>query len=147
MALENEARFRLPEAKYQKTVERLNATRHLSSFNIMQKGPKSHSDTYFDINGVLRRRGWSFRIRISGNEIRATLKTPIAKAGATYGKINEELENSDNSGLIDTLSRIMQRLADEGVVPKLPSDLDSRLLIKGIYPTLREIGLHDLFTV
>ena len=49
--------------------------------------------------------------------------------------------------MIDTVTRITQRLASEAVVQKLPSDLGSRLLIKGLYATLREIGLQDLFTV
>jgi adenylate cyclase class IV len=147
MALENEARFRLPEAKYEQTVGCLNESKTLAQFELVPKGQKIQSDTYFDVNGDLRRRGWSLRIRISGTEVRATLKTPIAKDDAAYGEINEELENSDNSELTDTLTKIVRRLSTKGVIKNYPSDLDTRLLVKGVYPTLRELGLQDLFTV
>lgn len=147
MAFENEARFRLPEAKYEQTVGRLNESKTLAQFELAPKGQKIQSDTYFDVNGDLRRRGWSLRIRISGTEVRATLKTPIAKDDAAYGDINEELENSNNSELTETLTKIVRRLSAEGVIKNYPSDLDTRLLIKGVYPTLRELGLQDLFTV
>jgi adenylate cyclase class IV len=147
MALENEARFRLPEVKYEQTIRHLNESKVLALFELIPKGQKVQSDTYFDINGDLRRRGWSLRIRLSGKEVRATLKTPVTKDDAAYGDMNEELENSNNSELIDTLTKIVRRLSAEGVIKNLANDLDSRLLIKGIYPTLRELGLQDIFTV
>jgi adenylate cyclase class IV len=149
MALENEARFHLPETKFLKTVDRLvNTPKALAPFRLTPKGNKLHADTYFDANGALRKRGWSLRIRVSGSDVRATLKTPITNDQSVHGDTKEELENSDNSQLFSTLAEIIARLAATGVVnDNIDGVVSSHIMIKGAYPTLRELGLKDLFTV
>jgi adenylate cyclase class IV len=147
MALENEARFHLPEAKYPHIVERLNAKDALAPFELSSKGMKTHSDTYFDINGQLRNRGSSLRIRMSEKGVRATLKTPTADGDSTFGSTMEELENSDNAEFFSAIAQIIEKLTGAGVIGGAPLDAEPILMVKGAYPTLRDLGLKDLFTV
>jgi adenylate cyclase class IV len=147
MPLENEVRFHLPEASLTATIRRLNSDRALAPFQLKPKGEKVHSDTYFDVDGALRTRGWSLRIRTSDGSVRATLKTPVASDRSVHGKVNEELENSDNAQLFDTVITIIERLAAADIVQGIPADLTTQLLINGAYPTLLALGLKDLFTV
>lgn len=147
MALENEARFHLPEIKFLKSVGDLSEPGILPPFRLTAKGKKLHSDTYFDINGVLRRRGWSLRIRRSGPEVRVTLKAPIANKQSAHGDTKEEIENSDNSQLFITLAEIISRLIAAGIVNDAYEDAVAHAMVKGVYSTLRELGLKDLFTV
>lgn len=145
--IENEARFHLPDDQYAAVVDRFNQSQVLGPFTLVPKGQKTHEDTYFDIDGKLRDRGWSLRIRTFDENVRVTLKTPVLGESPTLGKKNEELENTANVDLFDTISEVINRLAGENIIRDAPSDLPSQLLLQGAYPTLQKLGLKDLFTV
>lgn len=146
MPLENEARFHLPETRLESTIRRFNSDYALDGFRLSWRGKREHSDTYFDAAGNLRSRGWSLRIRTLGDNIRATLKRPAAELHKTHGVVREELENDSNESLFEVLAEIIEVMHGAEIVAA-PPDAVGQLMLSGVYPALRAIGLRDLFTV
>jgi adenylate cyclase class IV len=148
MAFENEARFHLPDDELPQTIDHLNNGTLLQGFILAPKPQQKHSDTYFDIDGKLLRKGWSLRIRRSCDSVKATLKRPSSKPeGATFGEVREEIENSATADLTDTVAIIIKELAYANIIDRNPPGILGSLLISGLTSTLAGLGIIDLFTV
>lgn len=146
MALENEARFHVPEDSLNRTLQELNTRRALTPFSLRWIGTKDHTDTYFDVEGALQKRGWSLRLRTSGDKVRATLKRPVVDPNASGQVIRDELENDSNESFLAVVLQIIAILRDDGIISGgLPSQVQT--MLDGAYATLQSTGLRDLFAI
>ncbi len=147
MVNEIESRLEIEVAKVDTIREALAARTELSGIALRPGKRKVHTDAYFDnAEQSLYRRGWSLRIRESGNDLRLTLKGPSTR---TSGGVAErrEIENPRDGSLPVVLGVIVGTMVSEGLLDAPPEDIDRHLFRDGAAAALATTGMRRLFDV